>query len=429
VKLAMIADDLTGANDSGVQLVRYGIDTSVLFKNEVEALTKHEGIVIDTDSRSLSKEEAYKKVRDVAEFLKQGVFDVIYKKIDSTLRGNVGVEINALYDSFQPDVVIVAPAFPKNRRFTKDGHHYLDDKRLNETEIALDPKTPVKESYIPKLLEEQTGRSVGLINYNELTGDNQDIIKKIKNYVQSGIHYIVFDAVSEDDLKKIATIGVQGQLTVCWVGSAGLVNYLPEMYHLKHYQIEPRTFSAENPVMMVVGSVSPVTRAQLDKVLESSDVVGLELDSVAVVTDAETRQREIERVVEKATAVLENKQDIALYSSGSREDIIEAQEAGNAYGLDDRQVSNAISEALGQVATFLVESFTFNGLVLTGGDTAKQICNQLNVVGFHLIDEVETGIPLGLAIGEKQFFAITKAGAFGTDYSLLNSIKKFQGDV
>ncbi|GGE52981.1 Hrp-dependent type III effector protein [Pullulanibacillus camelliae] len=429
MKLAMIADDLTGANDSGVQLARYGIDTSVLFKNEVEALTKHEGIVIDTDSRSLSKEEAYKKVREAAEFLKQGIFDVIYKKVDSTLRGNVGVEINALYDSFQPDVVIIAPAFPKNRRFTKDGHHYLNDKRLNETEIALDPKTPVKESYIPKLLEEQTGRRIGLINYNELNGDNQDIIKQIKNHVQNGIHYIVFDAVHEEDLKKLATIGVQSQLKVCWVGSAGLANYLPEAYHLKQRQIESKAFSTENPVMLVVGSVSQVTRTQLDKVLEASALVGLELDSVAIVTDAETRQREIERIIKEATLALENKKDLALYSSGSREDIIKAQEVGHAHGLDERQVSNAISEALGHVAAALVETFTFNGLVLTGGDTAKQVCNQLNVAGFNLIDEVETGIPLGLAIGEKQFFAITKAGAFGTDYSLLNSIKKLQGDV
>lgn len=425
----MIADDLTGANDSGVQLARYGIDTSVLFKNEVDALKKHEAIVIDTDSRSLTDSEAYTKVKEASEFLKKGSFDIIYKKVDSTLRGNVGAEINAIYDSFHPELVVIAPAFPKNNRYTKDGHHYLNGKLLNETEIAHDPKTPVKESYIPKLIEDQTGKKVGLITYHELKLGKKALLEKIETMISKEVHYVVFDAVVEEDLQHIAQFIVQSNLKVCWVGSAGMANYLPEAYKIKKQQVMKAGPKGNHPVMLVVGSVSQITRKQLDIVLTESDLRGIELDSVAVVSDPETKQKEIARVLKEARATLNSHKGIALYSSGRREDIMRAQDVGRTNGLDKRDVSNHISKSLGQVAATLTHDHAFKGLVLTGGDTAKQVCDQLGVVGFNLIDEIETGIPLGLAIGQKEFHAITKAGAFGTDYSLLNSIKKLQGDV
>lgn len=79
MKIAIIADDLTGANDSGVQLAHYGLKTSVLFQLHSSQLDENDAVVIDTDSRSLSKKEAYEKVKVVSEKLKD-CFPIIYKK-------------------------------------------------------------------------------------------------------------------------------------------------------------------------------------------------------------------------------------------------------------------------------------------------------------------------------------------------------------
>lgn len=66
MKLAIIADDLTGANDSGVQLARHGLKTSVLFDMDEDHITKYDAVVFDTDSRSIAAEKAYERVAGAA---------------------------------------------------------------------------------------------------------------------------------------------------------------------------------------------------------------------------------------------------------------------------------------------------------------------------------------------------------------------------
>ncbi|MBP1153326.1 MULTISPECIES: four-carbon acid sugar kinase family protein [unclassified Paenibacillus] len=427
MKLAMIADDLTGANDSGVQLARYGLNTSVLFEPDVTAIHQ-EAVVIDTDSRWLPRSQAYDKVKEVSQVLKSGSFDVIYKKVDSTLRGNLGAEIDALYEVFRPDFVVIAPAYPKNGRKTIDGYHYLHEKPLSETEIAKDPKTPVRDSFIPSIIQSQSEQPIALVTYEELRSGLEAVQAKLIQCQEDGIRYVVFDAEEEEDLRRIVQTMARIGRSVCWVGSAGLANYLPEIYGLQTKEIELDIQRDQKPVLLVVGSVSPTTRKQLDIVVQQPHIKGIELRSSLLVADNASRKAEMQRVYEEAKRALDDRHDIALFSSGRPEDIEEAQRLGKKNGMDESAVSNSISGALGTVTSWLIEACEIKGMVLTGGDTAKQVCMQLGVTGFHLIAEVEIGIPLGRTIGAKPMYAITKAGAFGTDLSLLNSIQKLKGE-
>jgi uncharacterized protein YgbK (DUF1537 family) len=203
MKLAIIADDLTGANDSGVQLAKFGLKTSVLFGLDKYAVHESEAVVFDTDSRSINKHEAYNKVYKVMEFLKEQGFQNIYKKIDSTMRGNIGIEIDAVYDSLKPDFVFVVPGYPKNGRKVVKGHHYLNGLALNETEIANDPKTPVTESHIPTLLKQQTNNSVGLIDKELLIKGADMIHDELGKFAKNNVSYIVVDSETEEDLELI----------------------------------------------------------------------------------------------------------------------------------------------------------------------------------------------------------------------------------
>src|SRR5690625_1838782 len=123
--LGIIADDLTGANDSGVQLIEKGINTSVYFDIPKQQDHLDSGIVIDTNSRAISRNEAVAVTKQAGEFLKQAGYVTIYKKMDSTLRGHIGTELQALYETFQPEFVFIAPAFPALGRTTRDGIHYV----------------------------------------------------------------------------------------------------------------------------------------------------------------------------------------------------------------------------------------------------------------------------------------------------------------
>ncbi|OQP05159.1 Hrp-dependent type III effector protein [Geobacillus sp. 46C-IIa] len=426
MKITIIADDLTGANDSGAQFARYGLNTSVLFQLDSNALHQSNAVVIDADSRSLPKEKAYKKVKSIAETMKEYA-TIIYKKIDSTLRGNIGAEIDAIYDTMQPTFMIIAPAYPQNGRTVYQGYHFLCGTLLHETELSRDPKCPIDESSIPRLLAKQTKRPIGLIDYQTLRLGFDKVKEKLDRYRADGIPYIVFDSVTEDDLRHIAQYVRQLNERVVWVGSAGLAHYLPEAYDL---QTSPKTMvikPSERPILLVVGSVSHVSRTQLDRVLSLPTVKGIQVDSVQLVRDCQSRITEMEKALRQAENEAKQGFHIALYSSASPSDIQQVQAIGEANGQSPVEMSNLIAESLGEVAAGLIRNGYFGAMVLTGGDTAKYVCSQIGAAGFELIDEIEPGVPLAKLIHESGMYVVTKAGAFGSENTLIQAVHQLQG--
>jgi len=212
IKLAVIADDLTGSNDTGVQYSKQGLETIVVTKleNIPKIKDRADVIVIDSESRADKSEIAYSKVKKAAEAIKKIGIDVVYKKIDSTLRGNIGPELDAIMDVFNYNLAILVPAFPANRRITVGGHQLVNQVPLNLTEISKDPLTPVKESHVPSLLKKQTKRDVMHIPLSKVMNpsDLAEELKKIKKE-KSGI--VIIDAVTQNDLKTIAkTLSIVG---------------------------------------------------------------------------------------------------------------------------------------------------------------------------------------------------------------------------
>jgi uncharacterized protein YgbK (DUF1537 family) len=434
LELAIIADDLTGANDTGAQLARNGWKTSVLMQtvqNELAGDTL-DVIVIDTDSRALPAEEAYRRVWKAAKYASELGCKAIYKKIDSTMRGNIGIELNAVYDAVEPDFIIVAPAFPQNGRIVKNGVLYVNQVPLAETESARDPKTPVLESYIPTLLNRQSSRSIGLVNYRDLRQGADYIREKLAAFQREGVRYIVFDSLTGKDLQDIADgIGSSGY-TVVWSGSAGLANYLSKSKVNDQPFAELDASTADSPVLLVVGSVSEKARQQLDAVLRAGAAVGVMLQSHIAVAGSEREKRdEHERIAREAELALQAGRNVVLYSTGERADIEKANDAGKRLGEDSKWVSGRIAAAIGEAAAKLMEKHQLQGVVMTGGDTAKQVCLQWGALRFELLDEVEHGIPLGRLVGSRpNMYAITKAGGFGSEHALLHAIRRLRkGDL
>lgn len=139
-KLGVIADDLTGANDTGVQFSKQGLKTIVLSKADslVELSKQADVIVLDTESRALSKQDAYERVKEAANRLVEAKISIIYKKIDSTLKGNIGAEIDAVMDATGINPAIVVPAFPANKRVTVGGYQLVNQIPLGKTEASRD---------------------------------------------------------------------------------------------------------------------------------------------------------------------------------------------------------------------------------------------------------------------------------------------------
>ncbi|MGG4488156.1 four-carbon acid sugar kinase family protein [Metabacillus idriensis] len=429
MKVAIIADDLTGANDSGVQLAQHGLKTSVLFDIDKESIHNYEAIIFDTDSRSIERDEAYQKVKEAAHFLKEAGFPFIFKKIDSTMRGNIGAEIDAVYDVVKPDFMMIAPGYPKNNRTILNSSHYLKGVPLAETEISKDPKTPVTLSFLPELLQEQTNRKIGAITLADLELGPAKIQEKLDHYCEQNIAYIIVDSTEEQHLEQILAYTKQLSYQFSWVGSAGITNYLPAYYDLPEQQRVLSIPKNEGPILTVVGSVNKNSRAQLKLLLEKTNVHPIAFESFKSVSDEEVRANEIRRIYNQAVEKAEQGLDVVIYSTGETNDIEKAWKIGQAKGLTRTQISNEIVKAIGSVCAVLLEKDFFKGVSMTGGDTAKQICHQWDVKGFELFDELEIGVPISKFFGNEHLYVITKAGGFGSPEVFINAIHKLKGEL
>jgi uncharacterized protein YgbK (DUF1537 family) len=115
--------------------------------------------------------------------------------------------------------------------------------------------------------------------------------------------------------------------------------------------------------------------------------------------------------------------DVALHVPPSRDEVAATKTRGRELGLTEEQVPTMISEALADITGQTINAIDLTGLILTGGDTAKTICNRLGSIGIELLKEVEPGIPMGNLVGPVELQVITKAGGFGTPQVLVDSLK------
>ncbi|MFK4566281.1 four-carbon acid sugar kinase family protein [Enterococcus sp. UD-01] len=395
-KALIIADDFTGSNDTGVQLRKKGLDVEVLLFPTEEALDH--SVVLDTESRILPPEEAYQKVKALTTKVAQNNdFQFIYKKIDSTLRGNIAKEIQAVMDVTQPDEIIIAPAFPKIKRTTKNGRHYLDGKPLMETEIANDPLTPIWTDDIMELLKKDFTSTIVLHSVADLA---QGI------WPEGLIH--IFDIQEDSDLERLASIAKKRDKKQLFVGSAGLAEYLFEKPQL--------------PTLSVVGSVSEVSLQQMN-VAEKNGVLSVTIDLNDLV--AENRIAKYSQLLEESL----KKGDTILTVTRKKNDYTETIDLFNRLGIPDKkEISRIIRESLAKITANTLKSTAVSGLFLTGGDTAIEVIHELQGTGCKILAEVEPGIVQCQLLGGafEGLLITTKAGAFGKEDSLYNSIQKMK---
>lgn len=422
IKLAVIADDLTGANDTAVQFAKNNISSCVRINFDQKNLLREtsEVVVFDTDSRDIDATLAHNKVKKLCKALQDSGVAHVYKKVDSTLRGNLGAEIEAITNVFQPEVTVIAPAFPSNKRTTVGGFHLLDGTPIELTEIAYAPKSPVKESRIIELLKKQTpNRKIGLITLPTIVKGVEAIKEEIKACVENGEKWIVFDSIENGHLSAIVE-ATKCYQEVLFVGSAALADCLPAIYQWQKKE-QQKMLDTKGSVLVIAGSVSKTTQAQVGEALKLPNMSLVKMDVVNLVNQQEN---EIERCIKMAKSLLNENKDILIASALDDEDVNIALEAGKKHGMSGENVSEIIAVSLGKITEALVV-FKIAGMILTGGDTAIHVCRSLKAEAIEVISEVAIGIPLGKLVGGicDGLQVVTKAGAFGTKQSFVQAIR------
>lgn len=406
--VAIIADDLTGAADSGIQFARAGYRTAVAFSGL--PIPPSEGLdatAVDTDSRLLPSQEARERVRNAGQALKDA--RIVYKKIDSTLRGPFSTESEAVLDSTGRAKAIVAPAFPSTGRSTLEGVQLLHGDPVHETGLANDPHTPVKEGHIPSTLA-----AAGLEDIATLgTGDLEDP-GKVRE-ILDGARWVVADAEEDRHLEALVR-AVPDPAEVLWIGSAGLAAALSRVYPGPHAAAAGVSDSdapirTSRRILVVVGSTNEVVREQLRCVAGESETVSVPLDSRAV-ADGNSDEA-VRAAFESAREALEKGSNTVLYTTVG-EDL-------------DSECAERLVEDVAEVVAGLSEEGLFEALVLTGGDTAVHVARALGAQGIVLKEEIEAGVPVGTLIGPNPYPVVTKAGGFGAPDTLLKALQTLTG--
>jgi uncharacterized protein YgbK (DUF1537 family) len=361
------ADDLTGACDTGAPFAARGLDTLVVVSDgdgPPSLPTTAAVLVVDTESRVIPVEEARARARSAGSALEAGSPRILYKKVDSTLRGRLAAEVDGMLDGAGLAMALLAPAFPAQRRAVVDGRLHVDGRSADETAMARDPAFPPTGASVLALLAAGGVRPVALLPLVTVRRGADAVATRLDRFGATGGRVLAADAETDADLSTLAA-AADGRPALL-AGSAGLATALAGRLapagpsrHSSPLRRLPR------PLLVVAGSAHPATLTQIARLgrREGLDVVAPPSDGGA--GDPARRRETVARLADAVRARVERARPGAL--------------------------------------------------LLTGGETAIAVLRALGAGGLRLAGELEPGIAVGALAGGPfdGLVAVTKAGGFG----------------
>ena len=413
MKMIVIADDFTGSNDTGVQLAKKGARTEVMLTPAQKPSRRADVLVINTESRAVPAAQAALAVQQaLAPWCTGAITPLVYKKIDSTFRGNVGAEVTAAMRAANRKLAVIAAAIPAAGRTTRNGLCLVNGLPLLETEFASDPKTPIISSRIAELVALQSDIPVHEVSLEEVR--RGELSARLTAFADEGECMVVVDALDDRDLSLIAQAICEQKALPLLVGAAGLANALPVRMFMQEKQ--------ELPVLVVAGSMSEATRRQVDKALcqNRAKVVDIEAPKLA----SAQFEQEMASVVEQACALLSRQQHTILRTSRRAEDRQMIDTLCRKLGMSRQALGERLSQRLGAITLRIIEQARIGGLFLTGGDIATAVASALGAEGYRIQHEVAPCIPSGTFVNREidDLPVITKAGGFGSDSTLCDAL-------
>lgn len=427
--VGIIADDLTGANDTALQFKLNGADTNILLHTDIEPTSAdyQQAWAISTESRNISPQEAFDKVKVATQLFVDKINpDFFYKKIDSTVRGNIAVEVLSMLEVLEWDAAIIMPAFPQEGRITVGGYHLLKGVPIERTEMARDPHSPISESHLPTLLKQQLGENledlVDSLKLKTIMDGAGPILKKINTLIEKGAKIIVADAVSTTDLEQIVLAMGKSNYKILPVGTAAAAKVLSNEWFQKPEEGEVLGVKLPQlPKFIVSGSATQITATQIDKFEQSAE---FEENSLIIELDMNTVLGEVtEELVERICSRLVNNNIVMVHTSkllknfdGFSEDTIKAD-------LTKSGLANVITDFLATL-TKRVLGRKRAVLITLGGETSYKCCNAIDANQLQLIDEVLPAIALSKNANSDQWI-VTKSGNLGGVNTLLEILNYF----
>lgn len=397
--LTVIADDLTGALDTGVQFANSHASVRVATVQNTSDIRDDifdcDVAVLDAEVRHRPPQEAYEHCIAVVRAALQNGSRVIYIKTDSGLRGNIGAMFQAALDGTGTTFAAYAPALPRMGRITRNGVAYIDGIPINKTAFGQDPFEPVRSPYVRDLFADYR---LAVRNYP--VGGRWDTSSFSEPTVG------IFDICNNGDFQNLAMhLQRTGQMHVLG-GCAGFAAILPQYLGLSGPLAALPDINA--PLLVLCGSLNPITKRQLEYGEQRGGIrVGLQDEQLRPgYFDSEAGQAFLDLV----DGYMASGRDILIDTGGSAK-AETAEEADQLRGIIANQLGALMVQMLErpQAVHYLP--------MIIGGDTLMGFMQQLPQAEISPIGEVAPGAVLFSAILESKDsrVLVSKSGGFGSE--------------
>lgn len=372
-RVLIVADDLTGAMDTAGPFAQQGLATVVVVQPlacDPASVTAAEVVALNTESRHLGANEAAAKVAACVSHFAAQPFDIAFKKIDSTLRGNVVAETLALMRAGGRSGALVAPAFPAQGRTVIDAVVHVNGTPLSETAFAKDALSPPP---LRPLTEEfrAAGSTITVTVWRRGDATAPDGA------------VVIADAQTEEDIAASLQSVAQRMDDIVLVGSAGLGKALAQSLRSSRTRAQSMPL-ADGPIVFVVGSRAAQSRAQVELLRQQAGTL----------------------VVTAPNGVVGE-----LPSLGNAGQIVILAVPDPVAGEGD---AAQVALDLTRAALAAVRASGSRVLVATGGDTAVAVLQASATATLEVMGDLMPGIPYArLSLDGTPLWLVTKAGGFG----------------
>lgn len=414
MKLLILADDFTGALDTGVKFLEAGVPTKVTMDTEIAFDdVEEEVLVICTTTRHLPGAEAYGLIRRITQRAAAAGARKVFKKTDSALRGNVGAELSAVLDGSGEKSLCFIPALPAMNRSTVNGVHYIEGVPVAQSVFGKDPFDPVTESDIPTLLGQQCDTAVEVVPCGE----------QLPEEGEKACIYVLDCASDEDMEQQVQMLERCGRLNVL-AGCAGFAASLPHRLGLRKEPAKAALCRRER-LTVLCGSVNPISCSQMDYA-EKNGYQRIHIP-------AETLLSEVPLQEGDGRQMLDQLWERCLQTDGLIIDSLQAGgkqvlEASPEMALED--IRKKISRRLGEILKALLDRGADARIMIIGGDTLLAFLEAIQCRELKLLGELQPGIVLSEIMYQgRSYEIVSKSGGFGGPALLAELITKKEKPV
>lgn len=420
--IVILADDLTGALDSSCTFSSNGYKTIVyceLPKN-IEVIKKdlasnmNQVVVLNTETRNSTN----KKIESMYDLLfseYKWLFENShpFKKVDSTGRGNIGFEINAILSKFHIPYAFVCLPYPELKRIQTMGIIKSEGNPIDHTQN--NSKLPKDVRYqTEKSLEIQSGLKTRLVTQKEIDTDEKSLYTRLKSMIESNVKIICFDSLSRKDLNQIYNTTKKYFPKCLLVGSAGLTKSISESIAVRPYK-PPKVNIQQNPFALISLSYHQTTKTHFTKLSDLKKISNITIDTDALQLDT-SFNKEYKRVCSIIEDSIYSKTNIAI-----------KQNKQPSLGTKNKSfTSKRLHKFLSIISTKLMSYDFYKTFILIGGDTANIVLKTASIGKIEAIEEILPGTILSLPLPENnvRFNIITKSGGFGSEDQISELISK-----